>query len=101
MNKSKHFDKNLKLVDEIQAFAKAKDVTAAQVALAWIRTYSNTGDCGVIIPIPGATGPDRVVENSVLFELSTEEKKKVDDILASFEVAGHRQIPGLESNLWT
>lgn len=91
----------MKLVEEIQAFAKDKGVTAAQIALAWIRAHSNAGDCGVIIPIPGATGSDRVVENSKLVELSPEEKKKVDDILASFDVAGHRQIPGLESNLWT
>lgn len=76
-------------------------MTAAQVALAWIRAHSNTGDCGVIIPIPGATGPDRVVENSKLTELSAEEKKTVDGILASFDVVGHRQIPGMESNLWT
>ncbi|KAG6365593.1 hypothetical protein INS49_007204 [Diaporthe citri] len=96
-----HFEKNLKLVDEIQAFAKAKGATAAQVALAWIRKHSNAGDCGVIVPIPGATGPDRVLENSKLVELSTREKEEVDGILARFDVAGHRQIPGMENNLWT
>lgn len=98
---NKHFDKNLKLVDKIQAFAKAKGVTSAQVALAWIRNHSESGDCGVIIPIPGATGPERVIENSKLVELSAAEKKEVDDIIASFDVTGHRQIPGLDSNLWT
>ena len=98
---NKHFVKNLKLVDEIEAFAKAKGVTAARVALAWIRTHSDSGDCGIIIPIPGATGPDRVIENSTLIKLSAVDKKKVDDILARFDVAGHRQIPGMESNLWT
>ncbi|KAH8781189.1 NADP-dependent oxidoreductase domain-containing protein [Diaporthe sp. PMI_573] len=77
-----HFVKNLKLVDEIEAFAKAKGVTAAQVALAWIRTHSDSGDC-------------------TLIKLSAVDKKKVDDILARFDVAGHRQIPGMESNLWT
>jgi hypothetical protein len=58
-------------------------------------------ETGIIIPIPGATGPDHVIENSTLIKLSAVDKKKVDDILARFDVAGHRQIPGMESNLWT
>lgn len=41
------------------------------------------------------------MENSKLVELSAREKEEVDGILARFDVAGHRQIPGMESNLWT
>jgi pyridoxine 4-dehydrogenase len=76
-------------------------VTSAQLALAWIRAHSGTGICGTIIPIPGATVVGRVNENCKAVDISAEEKAELDKIIKSFDVAGHRQIPGLESNIWT
>lgn len=96
-----NFSKNLELVDKINDFAKRKGVTPAQLALAWIRAYSNTGNCGTIIPIPGATAATRVNENCKLVVISEQEKEDLDGILKSFEVVGHRQIPGMEHNIWT
>ena len=59
---AKNFPKNLELVDKINDFAKKRGVTPAQLALAWIRAHSNSGPCGTIIPIPGATAASRVEE---------------------------------------
>ncbi|KAH8432713.1 aldo/keto reductase family protein [Aspergillus melleus] len=94
------FPKNLELVDKVNNFAKRRGVTPAQLALAWIRAHSNTENCGIIIPIPGATAAERVEENCKIVELSPGEKEELDDILVSFDVAGARQIPGLEHQLW-
>ncbi|KAK4113189.1 hypothetical protein N656DRAFT_778722 [Canariomyces notabilis] len=60
---TQNFAKNLELVDKVKAIAEKKGVTPAQLALAWIRSYANTGDVNGLIPIPGATSASRVVEN--------------------------------------
>ncbi|RDL38737.1 NAD(P)-linked oxidoreductase [Venustampulla echinocandica] len=91
-----NFSKNLDLVDKIHAFAKNKGMTSAQLALAWIRIHSGTGNCGIIIPIPGATGVIRVNENCKAVKITTEEKEELDKIIKSFDIAGHRQIPGMD-----
>ncbi|OJJ68591.1 hypothetical protein ASPBRDRAFT_46794 [Aspergillus brasiliensis CBS 101740] len=95
-----NFPKNLELVDKINAFAQQRGVTPAQLALAWIRAHSNTGPCGTIIPIPGATAASRVEENCTAVSLSAEEKEQLDAILKSIEVVGDRQIVGMNSELW-
>ncbi|KAI0398491.1 NADP-dependent oxidoreductase domain-containing protein [Xylariaceae sp. FL0594] len=93
-----NFSKNLDLVDKLQEFAKKEGVTAAQLALAWIRSHADT--CGLVIPIPGATTAQRVEENTKAVELTPEQKAKLDEILASFTVVGHRYTPQMEGMLW-
>lgn len=78
-----------------------KGATPAQLALSWIRAYSNTAGCGAIIPIPGATAAQRVEENCKVVLLSAEEKEQLDNILRLFDVQGERQIPAMDSILWT
>ncbi|KAL8840610.1 MAG: hypothetical protein Q9176_003723 [Flavoplaca citrina] len=95
-----NFHKNLELVDKVKEFAARSCVTPAQLALAWIRAHANTGDCGTIIPIPGATAAVRVEENCKVVSLSAAEKKQLDVILKSFTVEGERQIVGKSSELW-
>jgi pyridoxine 4-dehydrogenase len=51
------FDQNFKLVEAVEAIAKRKGVTTAQVAIGWVCQQG-------AIPIPGSTKVDRVVENS-------------------------------------
>jgi pyridoxine 4-dehydrogenase len=89
------------LVRKIEDFAEKKHITPAQLALAWIRAYSNTDDCGVIMPIPGATSADRVVENCKLIDIALEERHELDSLVKSYNVVGHRQIAGWDGNLWT
>ncbi len=49
---------NMALVNLLQAIAKAKGATAAQVALAWLLAQRPW-----IVPIPGTTKPHRLAEN--------------------------------------
>ncbi|OJZ81960.1 hypothetical protein ASPFODRAFT_84875 [Aspergillus luchuensis CBS 106.47] len=95
-----NFPKNLELVDKINDFAKQRGVTPAQLALAWIRAHSNSGPCGTIIPIPGATAASRVEENCTVVPLAAKEKEQLDVILKSFDVVGERQVVGMSSELW-
>ncbi|KAI1360212.1 NADP-dependent oxidoreductase domain-containing protein [Xylaria arbuscula] len=95
-----NFDKNLELVDKLNAFAEKKGVTAAQLGLAWILSYSNTAECGTIVPIPGATTAQRVEENTKITELSAEEKAELEAILKSVKITGGRYNQYLESTLW-
>ncbi|KAI2622394.1 NADP-dependent oxidoreductase domain-containing protein [Hypoxylon sp. NC1633] len=96
-----HFHKNIELVDNVTAIAEKKGVTPAQLALAWIRAHSNKGNCGTIIPIPGATAASRVSENCVVVELTAEEKGALDAIIETVPVSGCRQIPDRDDNIWT
>lgn len=80
----------------MKALAAKKGVTPAQLCLAWIRSYSNTGSCGTIVPIPGATKAVRIRENSIPVELTAEEKQEIEALLDTIEVVGHRQIEGAD-----
>lgn len=76
-------------------------MTAAQLALAWIRANSNSETCGPLLPIPGATAASRVQENCKVAELTSEEKKELDALVKSIPVAGIRGIAGMEAMEWT
>lgn len=80
----------MKLVRELEKIAKKRDCTPAQLSLGWLRTLSKREGMPEIIPIPGATTVDRVLENSVELELTEEEMKEIESILARFEVTGDR-----------
>lgn len=95
-----NFDKNLALVEKLKEAAAKKQVTPAQLALAWVRANVNTPSTGAIIPIPGATAASRVKENTKLVELSSEEKAQLDEIISSFSVQGGRYNAMLEPTLW-
>lgn len=95
-----NFNKNLELVEKVQSFAAQKDVTPAQLALAWVRSYSNSSQAGVIVPIPGASSAPRVDENSKVVTLSADDKANLDSILSSFTVQGGRYNDQLEATLW-
>lgn len=85
-----HFSKNLDLVHELEKLAEKKGCTPAQLAVSWVRSLSETGGRGVIIPIPGATTAERVKENSKFVELTEDELKEIQDTLSKFEISGDR-----------
>ncbi|KAI2602712.1 NADP-dependent oxidoreductase domain-containing protein [Hypoxylon fragiforme] len=95
-----NFNKNLELVEKLKFFATKTGVTPAQLALAWIRAHNDSPQAGTIIPIPGATSPERVEENTKDVSLSAEEKAQLDEILASFKIQGGRYNAQLEGMLW-
>jgi pyridoxine 4-dehydrogenase len=88
------------LVEKIKAIASEKGVSNAQLALAWVKNWSNSGPCGAIIPIPGATAAQRVEENTAPIALTAAEKSELDEVLKSFKVAGGRYNAQLEGTLW-
>jgi pyridoxine 4-dehydrogenase len=85
-----NFEVNLKLVKELEKIAKQKGCTPAQLAIAWVRSLSEKNGNPVIIPIPGATMEERIVENAKEVALNDQELKEIDSILKSFNVVGGR-----------
>ena len=68
-------DANRHVLEAVTALAAERDVTAAQVALAWVLAQGND-----IVPIPGTTKPHRVEENlaALDLELSAQELERLD-----------------------
>ncbi len=86
---------NQALVDAVSAIARAKGVTPAQVALAWLLAQG-----AWIVPIPGTTKLHRLEENlgAAAVELSDDELRGIADVLANFTIEGARspaQLVGL------
>lgn len=78
---------NMKLVDVIQNFAKTKDVTNAQIALAWLLAQDES-----ISPIPGTTKIQRIRENidAEKVILSPTELKDLTEAADSVKIVGNR-----------
>ena len=95
-----NFETNMKLVQELEIIAEKKSCKPVQLALAWLRSLSNTKGMPKIVPIPGATTAEKVKENAVEIELTEEEMKDIDDILASCEIVGDRYHGGHEDDQW-
>ncbi|KAI1329934.1 voltage-gated shaker-like K+ channel, subunit [Xylariaceae sp. FL0255] len=92
------FDVNLQLVHKVEELAKAKGCTLSQLAINWVRALSKRPGMPTIIPIPGATTSERVVENSKLVDISDEEMAQIDDILSKFTTVGERYPEGIPVN---
>jgi aryl-alcohol dehydrogenase-like predicted oxidoreductase len=72
-----NFEKNLRIVVEVEALASEIDVTPAQVALAWLLAQGDD-----IAPIPGTKRVSRVEENTAAdaIELSVEQIARLNDL---------------------
>jgi aryl-alcohol dehydrogenase-like predicted oxidoreductase len=72
-----NFEKNLRIVDEVQAVASELDATPAQVALAWLLAQGDD-----IAPIPGTKRVSRVEENTAAdgIELSAQQIGRLNDL---------------------
>ncbi len=82
-----NFHKNLELVGHIEALAKSKSATPAQVALAWVMAQGED-----IVPIPGTKKRSRLEENldSMNVVLTPEELHQIDRIMPRGSTAGTR-----------
>ena len=85
-----NMEKNAAMGLEVQKVAKVKGCTPAQVALAWVRSYSGKDGFGAVIPIPGSTTEERTIENGTEVTLSDEEVEELEDIMKKTVVAGNR-----------
>jgi aryl-alcohol dehydrogenase-like predicted oxidoreductase len=84
-----NFQKNVDLATRVQALAKEKGCTAAQLALAWLLARGED-----IVPIPGSTKAERVAENAGAFDvpLTAADIASLDAIAPA--VAGERYAEG-------
>jgi aryl-alcohol dehydrogenase-like predicted oxidoreductase len=81
---------NQALLDIVEAFAKQKGATPAQIALAWLLAQAPS-----IVPIPGTTKLHRLEENlgSVAVELTAEDVEALNTASATLQVTGDRYAP--------
>ncbi|MHC1784714.1 MAG: aldo/keto reductase [Anaerolineaceae bacterium] len=84
---------NQTLVNLIAKFAKQKDATPAQIALAWLLAQKPW-----IVPIPGTTKLSRLEENigAVSVELSPEDLRQIESAASKIKVAGERYPEEME-----
>jgi aryl-alcohol dehydrogenase-like predicted oxidoreductase len=78
---------NQALVDLLGAIAARKNITRAQVALAWLLAQKPW-----IVPIPGTTKLHRLEENlgAAAVELTSDELDSIEDAVSGIEVQGAR-----------
>jgi aryl-alcohol dehydrogenase-like predicted oxidoreductase len=85
---------NRALVEDIQALAAAKDVTPAQIALAWLLARKPW-----IVPIPGTTKRQRMEENTAATDvhLTGDEVTQLTDASSRIAIQGGRYPDFLEA----
>jgi aryl-alcohol dehydrogenase-like predicted oxidoreductase len=78
---------NQAVVEQIQRIADDKQVTPAQIALAWLLAKKPW-----IVPIPGTTKPTRLQENvgAAEIDLSDEDLREIEEAISPIEVLGAR-----------
>lgn len=88
-----NLDANQVLVDLLKKIAADKDVTSAQIALAWLLAQKPW-----IVPIPGTRKLERLKENlaSVEIKLTPEELQNINSALEKIEIMGARYPEELE-----
>ncbi len=82
-----NFQKNLELVERIREIAASKDVTAAQLALAWVLAQGDH-----IAPIPGTTKQTHLEQNvaATSIELDADDLARIDEVAPKGAAAGLR-----------
>lgn len=83
-------DNNLALVRHVEEMAAKKGCTPAQIAINWVRLLSRKPGMPRIIPIPGASSPERARENAVEVELDENEMSELDAYLSKYRPVGDR-----------
>jgi aryl-alcohol dehydrogenase-like predicted oxidoreductase len=82
-----NFQKNLQLVQRVQKMAQQKNISASQLALAWVLAQGET-----IVPIPGTTKAKHLQDNlgALAVQLSDDDLQQLDEILPGGAAAGER-----------
>jgi aryl-alcohol dehydrogenase-like predicted oxidoreductase len=82
-----NLERNLELVDRIAEIGAEKDVTPAQLALAWVLARGED-----IVPIPGTTRASHLEQNlkALEIELTAEDMARIDEAFPSGATAGDR-----------
>jgi len=82
-----NFQKNLDLVARVQAIAKEKGCSAAQLALAWVMAQGKD-----VVPIPGTKRRKYLEENvgALAVQLSADDLRRIDEVAPAGAAAGPR-----------
>ncbi len=82
-----NFARNLALVEQVQAIAAAKGITASQLALAWVLAQGED-----LVPIPGTRRIDNLDDNLGALDvtLGADEKARIDAVFPPGAAAGLR-----------
>ena len=82
-----NFDKNLKLVEKLEEIAQKKDVTASQLALAWVLAQGED-----VVPIPGTKRVKYMEQNAAAADiiLSAEDLRRIEEVFPNDAVSGLR-----------
>ena len=85
---------NQVVVDKISAFAKTKNATPAQIALAWVLAQKPW-----IVPIPGTTKIHRLLENmkAEQIALTSDDLTNIERMFSEIEVQGARYPQHLQA----
>jgi len=80
---------NLKLVEQLQSIAEKKNITSAQLSVAWVLHQSD-----LIIPLPGSTRPEGVKESieAANVKLSSEELDQIRKVVEEADIKGVRYV---------
>jgi aryl-alcohol dehydrogenase-like predicted oxidoreductase len=83
------------LIDLLQVVAKDKNATPAQIALAWVLAQKPW-----IVPIPGTTKINRLMENNgaVSIELSSDELTAIEKASSQIKIIGNRYTDAMEQS---
>ncbi len=86
---------NKALLDLVRQFADRRNATAAQIALAWVLAQKPW-----IVPIPGTTKLNRLIENigAVSIELTAAELQEMETASAQIKVVGSRYTEQMEKS---
>jgi len=86
-----HWQNNKQLVDNFAAFAKSKNCTPAQLALAWVLAQGDD-----IIPIPGTKKRKYLEENAAAVDitLTADDLREIEDIIEQHPNIGQRYGEG-------
>ena len=89
--------RNVELVAQLEAMAKAKGITNAQLALAWLLAQGED-----IVPIPGTNHVGNLEQNvaAVDIVLTPAEVKRLSDLFAPGAGAGERYMPNALKGVW-
>ena len=85
-----NFQRNLDLVAEVERLAGEKDVTPAQLALAWVLAQGED-----IVAIPGSKRRSKLEDNAGALgvTLTNEDRARIDRILPPGAAMGERYAP--------
>lgn len=87
---------NMKFVEFLNGIASKKNVTPAQIALAWLLAQKPW-----IVPIPGTTKVDRLQENvgAVQITLSSDDLKQINEEVSKIHVQGARYPESMQNRV--